>query len=92
MKRYTVTGMTCAACSARVDKSVRALEGVTDCSVNLLTGDMAVEGNISDSAIIAAVSSAGYGAVAKDSDKKSNVLILFHFAILLSQIFSIQFD
>ena len=73
MKRYTVTGMTCAACSARVDKSVRALEGVTDCSVNLLTGDMAVEGNISDSAIIAAVSSAGYGAVAKDSDKKSNV-------------------
>ena len=55
MKRYTVTGMTCAACSARVDKSVRALEGVTDCSVNLLTGDMAVEGNISDSAIIAAV-------------------------------------
>lgn len=62
MKRYTVTGMSCAACSARVEKAVRAVEGVTECTVNLLTNSMTVDGTASDRAIVRAVSDAGYGA------------------------------
>ena len=62
MKRYTVTGMGCAACSARVEKAVSALADVTQCSVNLLTGSMDVEGDASPEAVIAAVTAAGYGA------------------------------
>ena len=65
MKQYTVTGMSCAACSARVEKAVSAVEGVTSCSVNLLTGSMGVEGNVSADAVIAAVEAAGYGASEK---------------------------
>lgn len=65
MKQYNVTGMSCAACSARVEKAVSAVEGVNQCSVNLLTNSMAVEGSASDSEIIAAVKKAGYGASVK---------------------------
>ncbi|WP_295090112.1 heavy metal translocating P-type ATPase [Ruminococcus sp.] len=63
MKKYTITGMSCAACSARVEKAVSSVEGVTSCSVSLLTNSMGVEGSASESAIIKAVTAAGYGAV-----------------------------
>ena len=62
MKQFNVTGMSCAACSARVEKAVSTVEGVTSCSVSLLTNSMGVEGSASDSSIIAAVEAAGYGA------------------------------
>ena len=62
MKQYKVTGMGCAACSARVEKAVSNTEGVTACSVNLLTASMEVEGNVSPDKIIAVVTEAGYGA------------------------------
>ena len=62
MKKYKVTGMSCAACSARVEKAVSGLDGVSACSVNLLTSDMNVEGYATDEAIISAVERAGYGA------------------------------
>ena len=62
MKHYNVTGMSCAACSARVEKAVNAVEGVTSCSVSLLTNSLAVEGTASEQAVIAAVQNAGYGA------------------------------
>lgn len=65
MKQYCVTGMTCAACSARVEKAVGAVEGVTGVSVNLLTNAMGVEGDASDAAVIQAVQAAGYGASLK---------------------------
>ena len=65
MKQYTVTGMSCAACSARVEKAVGAVPGVTACSVSLLTHSMGVEGTASDQAVIAAVEAAGYGASLK---------------------------
>ena len=67
MKQYAVTGMSCAACSARVEKAVSAVEGVTECSVNLLTNSMGVEGTASDEVVIAAVVNAGYGAKRKGS-------------------------
>ena len=62
MEQYTVTGMSCAACQARVEKAVRKVPGVTDCSVSLLTNSMGVEGTASPEQIIAAVENAGYGA------------------------------
>jgi len=65
MKQFNVTGMSCAACSARVEKAVSTVEGVTSCSVSLLTNSMGVEGSASDSSIIAAVEAAGYGASVK---------------------------
>ena len=64
MRQFRVTGMSCAACSARVEKAVSKVPGVTSCSVSLLTGTMGVEGTAEDAAIIAAVESAGYGASA----------------------------
>ena len=67
MQQYTVTGMSCAACSARVEKAVSKVDGVTSCSVSLLTNSMGVEGSASDSAIIKAVEEAGYGASVKSS-------------------------
>ena len=70
MKKYNITGMSCAACSARVEKVVSGIAGVTNCSVNLLTNSMIVEGNASEESIIAAVNDAGYGAIA--ADKKSD--------------------
>ncbi len=70
MEQYIVTGMSCAACSARVEKAVKQVEGVTSCAVNLLTGDMGVEGTATPEDIIAAVEKAGYGAVIK---KQKNI-------------------
>ncbi len=69
MKQYNVTGMTCAACSARVEKAVSDVKGVTSCSVNLLTNSMGVEGNVSDNEIITAVQNVGYGVSLKGSEK-----------------------
>ncbi len=65
MEQYNVTGMSCAACSARVEKAVSAVEGVTVCAVNLLTNSMNVEGTATSETIIAAVENAGYGASLK---------------------------
>ena len=67
MKQYTVTGMSCAACSARVEKAVKNVAGVTSCSVSLLTNSMGVEGTAGDQEIIAAVENAGYGASLKQA-------------------------
>lgn len=75
MKQYNVTGMSCAACSAAVEKAVCALEGVTSCSVSLLTNSMGVDGTASSAEIIAAVEKAGYGASLKgenDAQQKEN--------------------
>ena len=71
MKNFDISGMSCAACSSRVEKAVSAAEGVTSCSVNLLTNSMIVEGTATDEEIIAAVENAGYGASVK-GDKKQN--------------------
>ena len=72
MERYSITGMSCAACSARVEKAVLNLSGVTSCSVNLLTNSMMVEGTASEKEIISAVEKAGYGAT-KKGVKQDNV-------------------
>lgn len=72
MKQYNVTGMSCAACSARVEKAVNAVEGVTSCSVSLLTNSMGVEGTATDEKIISAVEKAGYGASVKGENKSTN--------------------
>ncbi len=72
MKQYNVTGMSCAACSARVEKAVLKLDGVTACSVSLLTNSMGVEGDVKPEEVIAAVESAGYGATLKGSERKSD--------------------
>ena len=71
MQQYNVTGMSCAACSARVEKAVSAVEGVTSCSVSLLTNSMGVEGPAQPSQIIKAVEQAGYGAAVKGAQKQS---------------------
>ena len=68
MKQYNVTGMSCAACSARVEKAVSKVPGVTACSVSLLTNSMGVEGTASDEAVIKAVQEAGYGAAPKGAE------------------------
>ena len=67
MEQYTVTGMSCAACSARVEKAVKKVPGVTSCSVSLLTNSMGVEGTASPAAILSAVQEAGYGASPKNA-------------------------
>ena len=73
MEQYNVTGMSCAACSARVEKAVSQLDGVESCSVSLLTNSMGVTGDVSAETVIAAVEAAGYGASikGKDQEKKS---------------------
>ena len=71
MKQYNVTGMSCAACSARVEKAVSAVEGVTSCSVSLLTNSMGVEGTANEKAVIKAVENAGYGASLKGAKTSS---------------------
>ena len=73
MKQYTFTGMSCAACSARIEKAVRAVDGVTDCSVSLLTNSMRVEGPAAPQDVVAAVEAAGYGASPKDMREKNTV-------------------
>ena len=72
MEQYSVTGMSCAACSARVEKAVSAVPGVTSCSVSLLTHSMGVEGTADASAIIAAVEAAGYGASLRGAPGKDS--------------------
>ena len=72
MKQYNVTGMSCAACSARVEKAVSKVPGVTSCSVNLLTNSMGVEGSASDEEIVSAVVQAGYGASRKQKGQASS--------------------
>ena len=73
MEQYNVTGMSCAACSARVEKAVKKVPGVTSCSVSLLTNSMGVEGTASPAAILSAVQEAGYGASPKNaSDSKAS--------------------
>ena len=67
MRQCTVTGMSCAACSARVEKAVSGVPGVTSCSVSLLTNSMGVEGTAAPQAVIAAVEAAGYGASEKSA-------------------------
>jgi Cu2+-exporting ATPase len=81
MKQYTVAGMSCAACSARVEKAVSKVDGVTSCSVSLLTNSMGVEGSATDAQIVEAVEQAGYGASPKgtatesENDKANNSLV-----------------
>ena len=65
MKQYNVTGMSCAACSARIEKAVSKVAGVTSCSVSLLTNSMSVEGSAAPESVIEAVKNAGYGASLK---------------------------
>lgn len=69
MEKYNITGMSCAACSARVESAVSKVDGVTSCSVNLLTNSMIVEGTAQEKSIVSAVENAGYGA-AKEGTKK----------------------
>ena len=89
MEQYHVTGMNCAACSARVEKAVTKVKGVTSCSVSLLTNSMGVEGTAKSSAVIEAVKAAGYGAslktdttVKKTSDRIGRIFdrahVFFH--------------
>ena len=73
MEQYNVSGMSCAACSARVEKAVLGVDGVTSCSVSLLTNSMGVEGTAEESAIIEAVRAAGYGAEKKGGESKKAV-------------------
>lgn len=72
MKKFNVTGMSCVACSSRVEKAVSKVEGVQSCSVSLLTNSMGVEGSASDESIIAAVEKAGYGASVAGAEKKQS--------------------
>ena len=73
MEKYVVTGMSCAACQARVEKAVSSVPGVKSCNVNLLTNSMGVEGDVSSSEIISAVEKAGYGASLMSSKDNSNI-------------------
>lgn len=72
MKQYNVTGMSCASCVARVEKAVNKVEGVTSCSVNLLTNSMSVDGDVKSIDVISAVEKAGYGASLKGNSSKEN--------------------
>ena len=73
MEQYNVTGMSCAACSTRVEKAVSKVPGVSACSVSLLTNSMGVEGSASPDSIIAAVEAAGYGASLKGASTSASV-------------------
>ena len=71
MQKFNISGMSCAACSARVEKAVSEVPGITSCSVNLLTNTMITEGTASQESIISAVENAGYGAVPDGEKKKT---------------------
>ncbi len=73
MRQFNISGMSCAACSARVEKAVSSTEGVESCSVNLLTNSMTVDGSAADEIIIKAVENAGYGASVKSKNNSKNV-------------------
>lgn len=77
MKKYIVTGMTCSACQAHVEKAVSAVPGVKSVAVSLLTNSMGVEGNASDEAIEEAVEKAGYGARPLEAEKKAERQLSF---------------
>ena len=72
MKVYNVMGMSCAACSSRVERAVSALPGVESCSVNLLTNSMSVIGEVSEETVISAVTRAGYSASLKNAKNVKN--------------------
>ena len=72
IKNYSITGMTCSACSARVEKVVSNIDGIQACSVNLLTNSMQVKGDVDSATIIAAVEKAGYGASLKNKTEKNS--------------------
>ena len=72
MTQFNITGMSCAACVARVEKAVNSVDGVNSCSVSLLTNSMGVEGNADSNAIIKAVENAGYGASLKNEKNTSS--------------------
>ena len=72
MKQYIVTGMTCSACQNRVEKAVSKVQGVTSCSVSLLTNSMGVEGDVKEADIIHAVEKAGYHAAVRGQEEKSS--------------------
>lgn len=94
MQKFNVTGMSCAACSARVEKAVSNVDGVKTCSVNLLTNSMTVEGDVSESEIIKAVENAGYGASTdngKAPEKKEETDNVETKKILLRLMFSVVF-
>ena len=74
MEQYIVTGMSCAACSTRVENAVSKVPGVTSCSVSLLTNSMGVEGTATEQEIIKAVKDAGYGASKKGEGAAKNLL------------------
>ncbi len=87
--KYTVTGMTCAACSARVEKAVKKVSGVEECNVNLLTASMDVTGTADDKSIISAVEKAGYGACVygqkqKEKIKKENMVTRLIWSVVLT--------
>lgn len=73
MTQYNITGMSCAACSARIEKAVSTIDGVKSCSVSLLTNSMGVEGDVPPDTIINAVTKAGYGASLKNGDNKASI-------------------
>lgn len=81
MEQYDVTGMSCAACSARVEKAVGKVKGVTSCSVSLLTNSMGVEGTASPQEIISAVEKAGYGARLKGTKTETPIPMAVHCVI-----------
>ena len=88
MKQYKVTGMSCAACSARVEKAVSSVDGVKSCNVNLLTATLSVEGEASDKDIVLSVKNAGYGiaddnTVKEESETKKLVKRLVSSAVFL---------
>ena len=72
IKNYSITGMTCSACSARVEKVVSNIDGIQACSVNLLTNSMQVKGDVDSATIIEAVEKAGYGASLKNKTEKNS--------------------
>lgn len=72
MKRYSITGMSCAACAARIEKAVAAIDGVDSCAVSLLTNEMGVEGDVPEETVISAVERAGYGAAVKGAAVKAS--------------------
>ena len=82
MKQYTVNGMTCAACAARVEKAVSKVPGVDSCSVSLLTNSMGVEGEASERAVIAAVTDAGYGAELKGGKLRYLWVMMMYWLIM----------
>ena len=75
MEQYTVTGMSCAACSARVEKAVSKVEGVTSCSVSLLTNSMTVEGEYNIDELFSAIEKAGYGISDYEDVDASNITV-----------------